>query len=290
MDPFLSQREVQKILSEQYVTPARRLGQSFLVDRNVLEKIVTALEPSPQDVVLEIGPGLGALTSFLIPRVHHLQAVEIDSRLAAFLMKRFSLNQNFSLQNQDFLETDLEVLLPSLLQRVVSPGQFKIIGNLPYRISTLILIKLLECPIQPERMVLAFQWEVAERLLAKPNSKDYGSLTLLTEYFTEVKKIIRVKKTCFYPEPEVDTGILSFRFRDLGFGISKSQSEFLFRLIRASFSQRRKTLKNSLASFTEISQLKLQLEDAFVQCHIHPQARAEDLKLEDFVRLAQLLY
>ena len=287
MDPFLSRREVQKILSECQVIPSRALGQSFLVDRNTLEKIISELEICYEDIVLEIGPGLGALTGYLLEKSKKVLTVEIDSKLAEFLKARFYDQGQFAVLNQDFLEVDLETVLRSLSAEMSPRGQLKIVGNLPYCVSTQILFKLLECPVRISKMVLAFQWEVAERLLAGPHSKEYGAMTLGVQYFSQIKKVMRIRKTCFFPEPEVDTGILSFGPRNIDFGLTLAEEKVLFQLIRSGFSQRRKTLKNALVNSREFKNSPEEIERVLANCGLKEKVRAEDLTLQEFVNLLQ---
>lgn len=288
-DYFLSQREIKKILLERGIAPTRRLGQNFLIDRHALEKIVKECNFSSEDIVLEIGPGLGALTGLLLERVKKVVAFEIDAQPVQFLKERFDGEKNFVLIHQDFLGVDLKTVLPPLQAEVRFPGRLKIIGNLPYCVSTQILFALLNCSVKPDLMAFSFQWEVAERLLAGPGSKDYGSLTLITQYFAEVRKLLRIKKNCFYPQPEVDTGFVSFQFRDAGFGLNSIDEERLFRLIRASFATRRKTLRNALMNNQEMHYSDEEIEEALLTCGLNAKVRAENLTLKDFVRLLREL-
>ncbi|MBI1870994.1 MAG: ribosomal RNA small subunit methyltransferase A [Chlamydiae bacterium] len=285
---WLHPKDIQLILADLEAAPRRRFGQSFLVNEKAAGQIVDALELQPQDIVLEIGPGLGALTGLMMGKVQKILSIEIDIKLSAFLKKRFENFPELHLLSADCLEVDLTHILTKLTSEL-SSGALKVVGNLPYRISTQILFKFLECPIHPERMVMAFQWEVAERLMGKPNTKDYGALTLITRFYAEVRKLLRLKPTLFYPEPEVETGVLEFRHRVLDLGLPSDSKEQLFGLIKSGFSQRRKTLKNVWSHSPQLSFSGEKIEQALKLGGFDSKARAEDLTLQDFAKLLGIL-
>jgi 16S rRNA (adenine1518-N6/adenine1519-N6)-dimethyltransferase len=285
---FLSRQDVKRILEELNFVPSRRLGQSFMTDQRALHRIVEALDLRPQDIILEIGPGLGALTGFLLEKVKRVIAVELDARLFRFLNERFKNKGKFFVLNEDILTLDLESVLRKQHDELQPSGSIKIAGNLPYRISTQILFKLLE-GFRPERMVLAFQLEVADRLTASRGSKDYGAMTLIAQFYAEIKKIFRIPKECFYPQPEVDTGILFFRFRILDLGLESGQEKSLFTLIKLGFAQRRKTLKNALTNSHRLPYTEEDIEKALSHCNLDLKVRGEDLTLLDFAKLLKAL-
>ena len=286
---FLNRHEVKKILVDLNVIPRRRLGQSFLVDQQALRRIVNALDLNPKDIVFEIGPGLGALTGFLLNKVKKVLAIELDEKLHHFLKERFRNRDNLFLLNEDILKTNIEVFLKNLYAEIQSPAAVKVVGNLPYRISSQVLFKFLECPVHPERMVLAFQWEVAERLTASPNSKDYGALTLITQFYADVKRVFRIKKASFYPEPEVDTGIVAFHFRSLDLGLRPGSAKALFEIIKLGFAQRRKTFKNALTNSGTFPYTEKDIEKALARCNLDLKIRAENLTLSDFAKILKAL-
>jgi 16S rRNA (adenine1518-N6/adenine1519-N6)-dimethyltransferase len=246
--PVFSPKRVKFLLEELGASPRKSFGQNFLIDQNILKKEVEALEISPEDIVIEIGPGLGALTGFLLEKAGKVVAIEFDEMMVQHLKTAGERHTSFELIHDDALQIDFDNLMTRLMQELGPGGHLKIAGNLPYNISTQILIKLLQGNVKPERMLFAFQWEVAERLTAQPKTKDYGSLTLLTQFYTQAKKLFRIKKTCFYPQPEIDTGVILFSFRDAGLGIEKNDMANFLDFIRKSFSVRRKTLKNALTA------------------------------------------
>lgn len=282
---WLDGRDVQKVLTDLGMMPNRRYGQSFLIDRRMACRMVDGLELGPEDVLLEIGPGLGALTSLMTSRVKKLLAIEVDSKLEAYLRKRFFHFPQVEIVHKDFLESDIEGILKSLSAQVCSPGSVKVMGNLPYRISTQILFKLLECPLHPNKMVLAFQWEVAERLTASPGTKDYGAMTLIIQYYGQAKKLVKIGKNSFYPKPEVDTGVLMFSFVEPNFGLPPGAEKALFDLIKCGFAQRRKTLKNALTNSRILPYTVEQIDEAMSLAQMSPKVRAETLVLSDFARL-----
>lgn len=286
---FLNRQDVTKMLDDLAFTPRKRFGQSFLVDRRAVFEIVEALDPGLEDIVIEIGPGLGALTGELLGKVSRVIAIEIDHELSELLRQRFCGRQDFKLINEDFLSIDLAGLLNELLSEVSPQGRVKVVGNLPYRISTQILFNFLECSVHPERMIFAFQWEVAARLTARPGTKDYGALTLITEFYTQVKSLRRIKKESFVPVPEIDTGIVFFRFRSLNLELPAHPQPILFQLIKAAFAQRRKTLKNALTKAHNLPYTLSDVEQAISLCRWDCRVRGETLTLEDFARLLKAL-
>lgn len=286
---FLDLQKIKKILHELNIVPTKRMGQSFLIDRKALSQTADSLELGPEDIVIEIGPGLGALTRFLIGRVKKLIAIEFDPLLAHYLRRTFKDREDFKLIEADVLKEDLQSLLKSLNKEIRAPGHLKVAGNLPYRISTQILFKLFEAELVPERMVLAFQWEVAQRLMGPLGTKAYGALSLLAQFYTEVHKVLKVGKRSFYPEPDVDTGILRFKFRRLDLGLYPDEEKKLFELIKAGYSQRRKTLKNALTRTMSIPYTEAIIEGALSACDFNLKVRAEDLTLIDFAKFFNAL-
>jgi len=323
-----SPKRVKFLLEELGASPRKSFGQNFLIDQNILKKEVEALEISPEDIVIEIGPGLGALTGFLLEKACKVIAIEFDEKMVHHLKTTSERHASFELIHADVLQMDFDALLGRLMKELSPSGRLKIAGNLPYNISTQILIKFLQGNIKPERMLFAFQWEVAERLTAQPKTKDYGSLTLLTQFYTRAKKLFRIKKTCFYPQPEIDTGVILFSFRDAGLGIEKKDMANFLDFIRKSFSARRKTLKNaltaaqasgearkhrsaaptldweggdsthgrleglenrSLTNSGAISYTGKAIDQALTFCRLNEKVRAEDLELKDFAKLFHFL-
>ena len=315
-----SPKRVKFLLEELGASPRKSFGQNFLIDQNILKKEVEALEISNEDIVIEIGPGLGALTGFLLEKAGKVIGIEFDEKMVQYLKASFEKFPSFEILHADALQINFDDLMTRLMKELSPAGRLKITGNLPYNISTQILIKLLQGHVQPERMLFAFQWEVAERLTAHSKTKDYGSLTLLIQFYTQAKKLFRIKKTCFYPQPDIDTGVLIFFFRDAGLGIGENEAENFLDFIRKSFSVRRKTLKNALTAVQApgaarnlisavpsrdreggdsenrpltnsgaFSYTGKAIDQALTVCHFNEKVRAEDLELKDFAKLFHFL-
>lgn len=267
MTPTLAQI-TRELLASYNRFPRKRLGQHFLVDPNVLQRIMNAAELEKDDLVIEIGSGLGIMTSELAQRAHHVIAVEIDKellRISRDVLKPFN---NISFVDKDFLKTHLAEL--ALGRR------YKIIGNLPYYITAPIIEKILEAENRPELAVLMVQKEVAERMAASPGSKKFGSFSIFAQYHAEVKLNSFVSKSSFHPWPEVGSAIVILRPHKTPRYPVKDQKSF-FKIVHAAFQQRRKQLKNSLAHFS-IRSTKIDLS-----------RRPEDLSIEEFAELTNLL-
>ncbi len=251
----------------------KSLGQNFLVDKNVIARIVEACSFQKSDRVLEIGPGTGALTREIIGRVGHLTAVETDHRLWAMLSDDFK-GANAEFIHADFLKYDLTPL----------KGPVKVFGNLPYYISTPIIIKIIEHRHLFSEFYLTVQWEFAQRMMAKPSGEDYSSFSCFVQYFAEPQILFKIKNSCFRPAPKVDSCFLKLTLRDKPL-YEVDDEEFLFKVIRLGFGQRRKTLMNALS----VLMAKDQMADILKEVGIAPAARAESLGLPQFVALAKVL-
>lgn len=258
----------------------KRLGQNFLVDPDALKAMMEVADVHPGDTVLEIGPGLGFLTRYLIDAGAHVTAVELDHECVENL-RRLKLN-NLTLIHGDFLDFDLATI----------GGAFKIIANVPYQITTPILARIMGEIAAPkpwfgavEKIVLTVQYEVAERFVATPGNKEYSQITLLTNYFCQPRIAHKVPRECFYPQPDVTSAVVEFiPLKEPP--ITCVNPKLLRQVIKAGFSQRRKMLKNNLA-FTRASADELM--QIFQKLNLDPQTRAERMTLEQFARLADAL-
>lgn len=250
------------------------LGQNFLIDPHVIERIIEACGFSKEETVLEIGPGTGALTRQILGRVRKLIAVEKDGALAAQLKKELG-GPSVEIIHGDFLELDLATVLKKA-------ERIKVIGNLPYYISTPILTKVIEEKKYFKDFYLTVQKEFAQRLRATHGAKDYGSLTCFVQFYARVELLFNIKSTCFKPRPKVDSSFLKINIQEAP-QYSSPDEEFLFRVIRQGFSQRRKTLLNALSAVIPKDRLFAILESL----KLNVQSRAEQLSLEMFVGLAQ---
>lgn len=258
--------------------PKKALGQNFLVDKGVLDRIVATVAIVPGDRVLEIGPGRGALTRLLVEQASELLAVELDRQLVPVLEAEFSGTGNVRIVQADILRLDLEELLAG------GGDAWKVAANLPYNISSQVLFKFHDSRQLFSRLVLMLQREVGERLVAAPGGKDYGILSVLFQNFFEIRKEMLVKPGSFFPVPKVDSVVLSFE--PLSVPRFPVSDERLFkRLVKAAFGQRRKTLWNCLKSGDFVSSSEL-LKEILAGCGIDPSRRGETLSLHEFASLA----
>lgn len=263
--------------------PKKSLGQHFLKDKEIVREIINKARFDPADRVLEIGPGLGALTPLLAKGVHHVIAVEKDSRLTDMLNKRLSAEkiENVHLINEDILKLDFS-RIPSLHGRKVG-----VIGNLPYNISSPILEKLVENRHMVNRAVLMLQSELAGRLIANPGTKAFGAMTVFIQYDARVSPLLHVPKEAFHPRPKVDSMVLEMDFQRPY--PERTEDDVKFRtVVKGAFAQKRKTLLNSLKN-TLVSYTREEILAALERCDIDPKRRAETLTIEDFLRLTSAL-
>lgn len=259
--------------------PSKKLGQHFLVDRNIIDKIITIADFDASDSVLEIGPGTGALTLPLSQSVDHIIAVEKDAFLTELLEEKLSREgiTNVTLINHDILRLDLHEATPP------SSKKIQVIGNLPYNISTPFLEKLIKNRGLLAKAVLMFQLEVAERLTALPGGKAYGAMTLLVRYHALANPLLKVKKESFYPRPKVDSMVLDLDFKH-PYTTGEVQEEIFKKVVRGAFSHRRKMLFNSLKGFSSVWDTK-KLLMVMEKCGIDPKRRAETLDMDEFLCL-----
>lgn len=267
------------MLRRRGLRPRKRFGQNFLVDERILGKIVAAAELSPGDVVLEVGPGLGTLTGALAERAGRVVAVEIDRDLIALLAETVGRRPNVRLVEGDFLALPLDDLLPA------DCAAYKAVANLPYYITSPVILKFLTGGRPWERLVFMVQREVAERLAARPGSKAYGSLSVFLQFHATLEFVTRVPRTAFFPPPEVDSAVVVLDPRPAPLPPGPEREVF-FRMVRAAFGQRRKTLANALAGggFPEPA-----VAEALAASGLEGRRRGETLALEELVALARCL-
>jgi len=271
---MLKLSEVKSILREYSIRPSKRFGQNFLIDQNIKNKIIDSVEIDKEDTALEIGPGLGALTQDLCEKAKNVIAVEKDKRLQDFIKNNISL-PNLDAINEDFLDYEFRDIDSKLI----------VVGNLPYSISSPILSHLIENRKRVSAAYVTVQKEFAERAVAMPGSKDYGSLSCYLQFYTESKILFNIPRGAFLPVPEVDSCFLKINFEK---HIDRAVDQImLFRIIRSSFEKRRKTILNSLTS----SGIYKSKEDALfhlTKAKILPDRRPETVSLEEFTKLATL--
>lgn len=258
-----------------YIKPKKRLGQNFLTDRNILRKICEACKFGLSDTVLEIGAGRGELTELISARVYKVYAIEIDSDLCHILEDRLKGYHNVKIINKDILKFDIRRYLGKL--------KVKVVGNIPYYISSPIIERLIKYRENIESIFITIQKEFAKRIVAIPGSKEYGAFSCFVQYYTEPKIIINIKNTCFFPSPKVDSSLLRLKIRPMP--LVKPKDEYLFfRIIRAAFNKRRKTLRNSLEGIIASEKLNV----FFDKYSIDSKTRPESLSLEDFKNLTNI--
>jgi len=251
----------------QKVKPLKRFGQNYLQDKNIIKKIVGEINPQPHDTIVEIGPGRGALTELIYGKIENFIAVEIDTRVIEDLQSKFP---EFQLIQKDFLKVDLSTIYDS------NKKKLRIIGNIPYNLTSSIIFKIIRNAELIEDAVLMVQNEVAKRMTAKKGSKDYGILTVLLNFFTDTQVRFKVSPNAFYPKPKVTSAVVHIHSK--GLSISKEKREMFISIVKACFGNRRKTLKNSLGNsiFRELN---------FSDSDINLSLRAEQLDVKDFLVL-----
>ena len=259
----------------------KKFGQNFLIDSNVLESIIRGAEITKDDFVLEIGPGIGTMTQYLCEAARQVVAVEIDKMLIPILEDTLSEYDNVEVINQDVLKVDIK----SLAEEKNNGKPIKDVANLPYYITTPIIMGLFESGVPIDSITIMVQKEVADRMQTGPGSKDYGALSLAVQYYATAKVILNVSATCFMPRPNVDSALIKLtRHKELT--VNVADEKLMFKIIRASFNQRRKTLVNGLKNSPELSFSKEQIVKAIEKIGKPETIRGEALTLEEFAELA----
>lgn len=265
----------------------KSLGQNFLIDTNILSRIVDHAGLTEGSGAIEIGPGIGALTEQLARRSQKVVAFEIDQRLLPILEDTLSPYENVKIIHQDVLKADVEGVIK---EEFVDFNDIMVVANLPYYVTTPIIMKLLEEKLPIRGIVVMLQKEVAERIAAKPGSKDYGSLSIAVQYYTEAETVMIVPKTVFVPQPNVDSAVIRLTVREEP-PVELKDENFFFQVTRTSFAQRRKTLLNNLTSgLPQGKEKKEQILLALSEANIDPSRRGETLSIEEFALLSNLLY
>ena len=259
----------------------KKFGQNFLIDSNVLESIIRGAEITKDDFVLEIGPGIGTMTQYLCEAARQVVAVEIDKMLIPILEDTLSEYDNVEVINQDVLKVDIK----SLAEEKNNGKPIKVVANLPYYITTPIIMGLFESGVPIDSITIMVQKEVADRMQTGPGSKDYGALSLAVQYYATAKVILNVSATCFMPRPNVDSAVIKLT-RHKESTVNVADEKLMFKIIRASFNQRRKTLVNGLKNSPELSFSKEQIVKAVEKIGKPETIRGEALTLEEFAELA----
>lgn len=284
MEKLSNPRKTIEVLQKYNFTFQKKFGQNFLIDPHVLDKIIAAAEITKDDFVLEIGPGIGTLTQYLAEAAREVVAVEIDSSLIPILEDTLSSYDNVSVINEDVLKADLK----KLAEERNDGKPIKVVANLPYYITTPIIMGLFESHVPLKSLTVMVQKEVALRMQAGPGTKDYGALSLAVQYYAEPYLAANVPPNCFMPRPNVGSAVIRLtRFEETP--VKVKDEALLFRLIRASFNQRRKTLQNGLVNSPELQFSKEQVAAAIETLGVSPSVRGEALTLEQFAALCNAL-
>ncbi|MFD2617439.1 16S rRNA (adenine(1518)-N(6)/adenine(1519)-N(6))-dimethyltransferase RsmA [Terrilactibacillus laevilacticus] len=281
-----SPRQTQDIIKQHDFTFKKSLGQNFLIDENILSNIVSAADVTDSSYVIEIGPGIGALTQLLAERAKKVVAIEIDERLKPILSNTLNDHSNVTVRFGDVLKVDLHQIIK---EEFPDGAEIKVIANLPYYVTTPILMMLLTSQLSITDIVVMIQKEVAERLEASPGEKSYGSLSIAVQYMAEPRIMMTVPKTVFIPQPNVDSAVIRLQVRKEK-KVQVISEDFFFKLVRASFGQRRKTLINNLMNNLYKKDQKESLISVLEGVSIDPKRRGETLSIEEFGKLADALY
>ena len=275
--------ETRFIMKKYNIKANKSLGQNFLISEDVVEKIIDSSNIDKNDFVIEIGPGLGTLTKYLLEKAGKVQCIELDPKMIEILEDRFKLYDNFNLLNEDVLKVDLKQLIADA-KKDPKIKRAKIVANLPYYITTPIIMKLLEEQLELDSITVMIQKEVADRLVALPGQKDTGAITYSVYYYSIGEEILEVPNNSFIPEPAVTSKVIKLNIRNKP-AIEVTDKELLFKIIKCAFMQRRKTLLNALVNnkiFTNKEEGLKMLNEVGLDINI----RAEKLSIEDFANIA----
>lgn len=276
------EKETKFIMNKYNITANKNYGQNFLIDENIVSQIVEKAEVSKNDLVIEIGPGLGTLTKYLLEAAGKVICIELDTNVLKILNDRFSLFNNFELINNDVLKVDLK----ELIAKNSEFSSVKVVANLPYYITTPIIMKLLEEHLDLTSITVMVQKEVALRLTETPGGKETGSITYSINYYTNPSLVLNVSKECFIPSPKVDSAVIKLEVLKQP-KVKVQDEELFFKIIKSAFLQKRKTLINSLSN-NNIAD-KSFLEKMLTDLNIDLKIRAEKLTLEDFARITKYI-
>ena len=277
-------KNTQEIIRKHNFSIQKKYGQNFLIDEHVLNKIIAAAELSKDDYVIEIGPGIGTMTERMAPECRHVTAIEIDKELIAILSETLSGFDNVDIINEDVLKVDLNKLIAERNDN----KPVKVVANLPYYITTPIIMSLLENKIPIDTITVMVQKEVADRMMVGPGTKDYGALSLAVQYYAKPYIVANVPMNCFIPRPNVASAVIRLTCHKEP-PVTVKDEKLMFNLIRASFNQRRKTLINGISNFSGLSFTKEQVAMALNSIGLNENIRGEALDLEKFAKLSDAL-
>ena len=280
-------KKTKMILNKYDIKANKRFGQNFLIDDNILENIVEVSNISKSDLVIEIGPGLGNLTEYIIDKAGYMLLVEIDNKMIQILNERFKEKDNYSLLNNDVLKINLDENIDEIEKKLnIKFNKIKVVANLPYYITTPILFKLLQDESRIDSITVMVQKEVAERMVAHSKTKDYGILTLMVKYLSDANIEFVVPKESFIPAPNVTSAIISLR-KNKKFNVK--DEKLFFDLIHKSFAKRRKTMINSLYLSNFNGLKKEKVNEIFSKLGMDKNVRAEELEIEDYIKIVDMI-
>ena len=277
-------KNTQEIIKKHNFSIQKKYGQNFLIDEHVLNKIIAAAELTEDDYVIEIGPGIGTMTERMAPECRHVTAIEIDKELIPILSETLSGFDNVEIINEDVLKVDLNKLIAERNDN----KPVKVVANLPYYITTPIIMSLLENKIPIDTITVMVQKEVADRMMVGPGTKDYGALSLAVQYYAKPYIVANVPMNCFIPRPNVASAVIRLTCHKEP-PVTVKDEKLMFNLIRASFNQRRKTLINGISNFSGLSFTKEQVAMALNSIGLSENIRGEALDLEKFAKLSDAL-
>ncbi len=284
LDKIATGRRTKEIIEKYDFVFKKKFGQNFLIDTHVINKIINSAELNKDDLVIEIGPGIGSLTEEIVEQCGKLIAIEIDNNLIPILTEMFGDYENFELINEDVLKIDFNKLLEENSQY----KRVKVVANLPYYITTPIIMNFLEKDIKVDDIIVMIQKEVAYRMNAVPSSKEYGSLSLVVQYLCDTYLVANVPQNCFMPRPNVDSAVIKLsRLEKPRVDVENPQK--LVELFKIAFSQRRKTLVNCIFNSGRFNYTKEELENKLDSIGINPKARGESLNIDEYAKILEIL-
>lgn len=294
MRDLINPQNTIQFMKEHGISAKKRFGQNFLIDRRILERITAGADITKQDTVIEIGPGIGTLTQALCEAAGYVYAVEIDKDMIPLLEENLADYSNYKIINDDILKVDLDALIAESAAKSGddstqdNAARIKVAANLPYYITTPIIMQLLESRLPISSITVMVQKEVADRMQALPGSSDYGALSLAVQYYARAEITAKVPPNCFIPRPGVDSAVITLKCYDKP-PVEVKDDRYMFRLIKAAFAQRRKTLVNALKNDASLKLTREQVEAAICSLGLNADIRGERLSLAEFAKLSDIL-
>ena len=277
-------KKTNEILKKYSITANKRYGQNFLINDNILEEIIYFSNINEEDLIIEIGPGLGNLTEYLLEKTKYVLLIEIDKNMIQIINDRFKKCTNYKIINEDILKINIDQEIKNIEnENNIKFKNIKVVANLPYYITTPILFKLLQDESKINEIIVMVQKEVATRMIAKHKNKDYGILSIMTQYLSAPEIVVNVPNTSFIPAPNVESAVIKLK-KEKKYTVK--DEKLFYKLVHSSFATRRKKMINSLINTHFLDMDKTKLEDLFNKCDINLNARAEELTIEQFIKIS----